>query len=258
MRYADALKGTIPVARLVLIVIALITFNVGCASATESKGPARDLATQQEQISPGSLATTGELEKPAIKDSAPLGDTRRRASLSEIHNFESFPVMVATSGAAVIGKVSAVLESRFMGDARRPLEIHRFEVSLEETLYGTIDNPKIILEVDHVTLAYLDRTTWTQPGESSVLFVERVLEKKRDVPIGEPFTYKLVNTQGVYRIVSQDQLESALKSDEFANRVAGWSLPTLRNQIETAQSQIDRQEVQSQRHGPPTGRQHAQ
>jgi hypothetical protein len=249
----DAITGTIPVGRLVLIVIALITFNVGCETTTESKEPARDLATQQEQISPGSLATTGELEKPAIKEPAPVGGTRPRAVLSEIHNFESFPVMVATSEAAIIGKVSAELESRFMGDARRPLEIHRFEVNLEETLAGTIDNPMIILEVDQVILSYLDDTTWTQPGERSVLFLKRILEKKRGVPIGSPFVYRLVNSQGAYRIVEQDRLESARNSDEFSQRVASWTLPELRAQIEAAKGQIERKEVEPQRHGFSSG-----
>lgn len=214
--------------KLVLTVTALVFLNIGCAAAIE-------------------------LEKPAIGVSAPQVEARPRASLSEIHNFDSFPALVATSEAAIIGNVSAVLEGRAVGDSQRPLQIHRFEVNLEETLAGTIDSPKIILEVDQVTLSYLDETSWTQPGERSVLFLERILEKTRGVPIGAPFVYRLANSQSAYRIVEQDRLESARNSDEFSQRVASWTLPELRTQIEAAKGQIKWKEVEPQRHGFSSG-----
>ena len=169
---------------------------------------------------------------------------------SEIHTFDSFPVMVATSDVVVLGTVSAELEGREVGRADAPLLIRRFEVDVLDVLNGSLGTSRIIVESDELMITFYDDTTWIQPGATSVLFLEKINEKIRGVPIDLPFVYRLTNSQGLYRVLGQNRLETVRKEDAFALRVAAWSLPGLRAQIESAKGQIARGEIESQLHGP--------
>jgi hypothetical protein len=173
---------------------------------------------------------------------------------SEVHTFDSFPVMVSTSDVVVLGTISAELKGRAVGPADEQLLVRRFEVDVQDVLVGSLGTSRIIVESDELMISFLNDTTWIQPGARSVLFLEKITEKIRGVPIDLPFVYRLTNSQGLYRTLGQNRLETVLEEDAFALRVAAWSLPGLRAQIESAKGQIARGEIESQLHGSPSSR----
>ncbi len=216
--------------------ISICAFAVACTGAAPAAAPTAIV------LSPTATPT-------ATPTTIPSAGDGRRAALSELHHFDSFPasfpVMVATSDVVIMGTVSAVLEGRTVGDSA-PVQIHRFQVDVDEVLAGSLESKTIIVVADEIFLTFLGDTKWAQLGERSVLF----LEKTRDAGNG-PARYRPVNSQGIYRMVGQDRLGSVLSNDEFAQRVAGWPLPELRRQLENAKEQIDRGEVQAEQPGPP-------
>ena len=148
--------------------------------------------------------------------------------------------------------MTAQLDGYTVGD-HSEVKFLNFEIAVSEVLAGKIDTRTFVLEIVEEKLAFVGDATWTEPGERSVLF----LEKNEVTPIEAP-SYRLVNSQGVYRIVGGDRLLPPRDNDEFVQQVSAWSLSDLRTRIDGAKAQIQLGEVESQPHltsrqTPPDG-----
>lgn len=226
----------------VVLAAAAVVFilSVGCATGNEQTVAQDDRAPNEQR---------------AAQDDGAGRQTSVRpppVSASEFHNFDSFPEMVATSEVTIIGEVAAQLDGYTVGD-HGEVKYLNFEFDVVEVLAGRIDTRSFVLEIVEPMLAYGGDATWTEPGERSVLFLE-----KNEVTLIEAPSYRLVNSQGVYQIVGEDRLEGPRDNDEFIQRVAAWSISDLRARVEGAKTQIELGEVQSQPHltfrqTPPDG-----
>ena len=196
------------VGTLVLIGLSLLIVGIGCSSADQAGQPA----------------------------SVPLPSVQ----LSEYYNFNELPEMIATADIVIIGTVTAqldgrVLEPAFVGDSP-PRKFVRFEVIPDEILIGSLETPTIVMEISELGLAYIGDILWTQPGQKSLLF----LHKKLDTT--EP-RYRPTNSQGVYRIDSQGELNGVRASDKLVEQISILSLQDVRDEVETAKVQIARGEL---------------
>lgn len=196
------------VGTLVLIGLSLLIVGIGCSSADQAGQPA--------------------------------GAPPPSVQLSENYNFNELPEMIATADTVIIGTVSAqldgrVLEPAFVGDSP-PRNFVRFEVIPDEILTGSLETPTIVIEIDEYSLAYIGDINWTQAGQKSLLF----LHKKTDTT--EP-RYRPTNSQGVYLIDSQGELNGVRASDKLVEQISTLSLQDVRDEVETAKVQITRGEL---------------
>jgi hypothetical protein len=168
----------------VLVVVGLAIIGAGCAGNSESERPSEGIAEPQVDKSSVAAATVSPAGEPpaAIDVEGRRGGALRLTAFSEIHFFEfleSFPEMVATSDLVIVGIMSATIHGRVVGPPESELQIGRFEVDVQEVLFGSLDLSRIILEMNQPLASVLNNTSWSQPGDRSVLFLERIYEITR-------------------------------------------------------------------------------
>ncbi|MDP6453577.1 MAG: hypothetical protein QF898_09745 [SAR202 cluster bacterium] len=169
----------------------------------------------------------------------PTGAPAPSTQMVEYYNFKALPEMIATADIVITGTV-ALQEDRQLVPAiagKTPaLNAVLIEVKPDEIMTGSLETPTIVIQIDEHFLAYVGDTTWTEAGQRSLLFLRK---KEHSV---EPL-YFLSNSQGVYRIDSQGELDGVRASDELVEQISALSLQDVRGQVESARVQIARGEL---------------
>jgi hypothetical protein len=155
---------------------------------------------------------------PAVDNTVDVGSVR------EAHNFDSVPVMVATSDAVVIATVSDVAEGRTIGDPGAELTGTEVTLAVDEVLWGELGR-EVSLEIDY-------SPPWAAPGERAVFFLHAKADKTATT------YYRPVNiSQSVYPTSSANL--TSWTTDGFAATVADMDLAGLRGAIQRAAPLIE-------------------
>lgn len=157
-------------------------------------------------------------------NSTAVDSTFDLGSVREAHQFDSVPVMVATSDAVVIATVSDVAEGRTVGDPGAELTFTEVALVVDEVLWGELGR-EVSLEIDYPA-------PWAAPGEQALFFLHRKTDRTATA------YYRPVNIgQAVYPTSGADL--ASWTTDGFAAKVADMGLAGLRAEIERAAPLIE-------------------
>ena len=176
------------------------------------------------------LAGCGGSEDGAAPAAAPQAG--QAGPIRELYEFDSIPVLVATSDVVAVATVSDVREGAVIGEGEAGLRLTEVTLRLGEVLRGDARARTIRVEVDDA----ITSSSWAKSGERSLFFLQRKDEA----------SFRPVNSQSIYRITTPDGRLDAVADDAFSRQVAARTLAGLRSEIRGANEQIAAGSVKAQ------------
>ena len=177
------------------------------------------------------LAGCGGSDEGAAPAAAP--QVGHSGPVRELYEFESIPVLVATSDVVAVATVTDVREGAAVGDGEAALGLTAVTLRLGEVLRGDPTARTLRVEIDETTNV---ATPWLTAGERSLFFLQRKDET----------SFRPVNSQAIYRIATRDGRLDAVGDDAFSRQVAARTLAGLRSEIRAANEQIAAGSVKAQ------------
>jgi hypothetical protein len=177
------------------------------------------------------LAGCGGSEEGAAPAAAPQAE--QAGPVRELYQFDSIPVLVATSDVVAVATVTDVREGTVVGDGEAGLRLTEVTLRLGEVLRGDPAARTLRVEVDDATEP---ASSWLNAGERSVFFLQRKDEA----------SFRPVNSQAIYHVATPEGRLAAVGHDAFSRQVAARSLSALRSEIRAANEQIAAGTVKAQ------------
>lgn len=169
------------------------------------------------------LAGCGGSEDGAAPAAAPQAG--HAGPVRELYEFESIPVLVATSDVVAVATVTDVRAGAVVGDGEAGLRLTEVTLRLGEVLRGNPTARTLRVEIDETANV---ATPWLAAGERSLFFLQRK----------DAASFRPVNSQSIYRIATPDGRLDAVGGDAFSRQVAARTLAGLRSEIRAANEQI--------------------
>jgi hypothetical protein len=181
------------------------------------------------------LAACGGSDESASPTAAP--QSGQSAPVRELYEFDSVPVMAATSDVVAVGTVTDVREGAVIGDGEAGLQLTEVTLRLGEVMRGDVTQRTLRLEIDDSSTA---ASSWMRAGERSVFFLQR-----KDGG-GAESAFRPVNSQAIYHVATPDGRLNAVGNDTFSRQVAARALAGLRIDVREANEQIAAGKVKAQ------------
>lgn len=169
----------------------------------------------------------------ACREAAP----RDTAQVSDLYYFDDVSIMVATSGAVLIGTVQEVVSGEEAGPPGEEIRHTNATVGVEEVLWGSVQDPTITIETLDIPVF---EPEWRRPGTRVLLFLRATGEPDAKVD------YVLTNYSQSAYVLEGEGLIATGQDDGLALSLAGNSLEDVRLQVADAVSKIEVGEVQPQ------------
>ncbi|MDQ3823339.1 MAG: hypothetical protein M3321_08885 [Actinomycetota bacterium] len=177
------------------------------------------------------LAGCGGSDNSSTPAAAP--EAGHAAPVRELYEFDSIPVLVATSDVVAVATVVGVRDGAVVGDDEAGVRLTEVTVRLGEVLRGDPSARTLRVEVDDAIVA---SRAWLRAGERSLFFLQR----KDDA------SFRPVNSQAIYHVATPEGRLDAVGRDAFSQDVAARSLAGLRSEVRAANEQIAAGTVKAQ------------